>query len=368
MSPTTGGPSRSPNTTPTEVGIEEFSDLLLTAPGGVALLHALESEHRSDRYPWEFPADSRPDAASTAVEAVATMSFGQLVSVATMAAENVGGPWKSDSTENLSNAHRLALHRRPLAEAIADRFTGALGTDLDLEAQEWWTDTEGIERMPSVFADLDRVYCCGEFPWRGLWTVGAPPPEVHSDLVDVWEMYSGDSLSRWRLPVVGEPRVWEIHRPDDWIRLVATYPARPGSSHSGWELPGPNQHRSELGDVVERSDGAAGRTDVRVAMPDWSAVGRDVDAVHLSWAGMIACEGHVVPVPSLGSDVVTMLRYWRTERTLWLNDRFGRPEPMPAPELDGEIEIHAISVVEDIERRASDRADLVHILGRDPFV
>ena len=66
-------------------------------------------------------------------------------------------------------------------------------------------------------------------------------------------------------------------------------------------------------------------------MPDWAAVAAEFDGVHLSWAGFLSAEGYV---SDLDGDDVTMLRYWFSERTLWLRDVFGEPIPLEAPNSD----------------------------------
>ena len=55
------------------------------------------------------------------------------------------------------------------------------------------------------------------------------------------------------------------------------------------------------------------------------------DGIHLSWAGFITGEGRVV---DLGDGDVTMLRYWFSERTLWLGDVFGEPLSAPDPQIN----------------------------------
>jgi len=52
---------------------------------------------------------------------------------------------------------------------------------------------------------------------------------------------------------------------------------------------------------------------------------------------MMTCEGHVIDVPELGKGVVSMVRYWASERTLWLNDVLDIPAPLDAPSLSGRI-------------------------------
>ena len=105
-------------------------------------------------------------------------------------------------------------------------------------------------------------------------------------------------------------------------------------------------------------------------MPDWAAVADDHDAVHLTWAGALGAEGHVVGVPELGPRTVTMLRYWRAEQTLWLRDCFGDADPLPAPWIEPEERRDdqplAVDVTVDRERAAIDRRSLRTFLGRDP--
>ena len=81
------------------------------------------------------------------------------------------------------------------------RFGPGLQTDIDREAQEWWTtdpnEFDIAERGPR-FTDLELVYGNGEFPWQGLWTVTDPPAATHEALGWVSE-FTG-TITRWRLP------------------------------------------------------------------------------------------------------------------------------------------------------------------------
>lgn len=175
-----------------------------------------------------------------------------------------------------------------------------------------------------LFRDFDRVYGCGEFTWAGLRTVSDPSADAHAALVQAWEIFPGP-VSRWRLPLSGKVRVWEIHRPADWIRLVEAYPRQVDRPHGGWELPGPNQRQGDVAELLAVPDQHAVRDHVeRHLVPDWGAVAADYDGVHLSWAGFLTTEGHVSDV---GAGGTTML-YWKSERTLWLADVFaeGRRE------------------------------------------
>jgi hypothetical protein len=345
----------------------DFATMLLAAPAGVSLVQALEVEHRADVSWFDSAPDADFAAVRAAVDSVEAMSLGHLVRRAVSAAERFAGPWIPDAPTHLARAFRLAQARSPIAAAVAERFGEALRAACHLDAQEWWASAYDEDRIGPLFGDHREVYCCGELNWQGLWTVSDPPPEVHDDLVDVWELFPGP-ISRWLVPIDPSARVFEVHAPDDWARLVATFPHMTDSSHGGWELPGPNQHPQDVHEVEVASAGSAARHDVRVAMPDWPSVAADYDGVHLSWAGMLTAEGHVIPVPELGPEVVTMVRNWRSERTLWLHDVFDVPQPRPAPSLSGRVNNDfGIATTGDPTRRARDQRVLTVLLGQNPF-
>lgn len=347
-----------------EVHESPFVEALLAAPAGVALLARLEAEHRRDVGWFESPPGSDPDAVAAAVGSVGIMSFGRLVERAVDAAQALAGPWTSDAPQSLVGAYRHAEARRPIAEAVHERFGARLHRPGDPRCQEWW-DTDPLRRScpdRTLFRDFHQVYGSGEFTWAGLWTATGPPVAAHGALIAAWEMDEGP-ISRWRLPVRLGPRVWEIHRPDDWVRLVETYPKSAGRTHDGWELPGPNQHAADIAGLVSLPGQHGVRTKVsRHLLPDWQAVATDYDGVNLSWAGFLTTEGYV---SDLGAGGVAMLRYWASERTHWLADVFDEPAPIGAPALSHSgIGALGVDVRVDSARRARDLVTLHRLLGR----
>jgi hypothetical protein len=342
----------------------DFEDACLASPAGVALLAALEARERDDSRPFEPPTGSAPVAVDAAVKTVMSMSFGQLCSAAVDAAETLVGPWVGTAADAAATAYRDAEARRPIAAVIAERFDRRLHSPMLPDLQQWWTaarEVGSIADRPPLFDNLDVVYGNGEFSWGGLWTVTAPPEETHDDLVGVWEMFPGP-ISRWRLPVSDSPRVHEIHRPEDWQALVAAHPAHARHPHGGWELPGPNQRIDQSGLIeLPQQRAAVDRLSAHL-LPDWLRVADSFDAVHLSWAGFITSEGYV-NVADNGS--TTMLRYWGSERTHWLRDCFGEPEPLDAPVLSGRVNGDlGVSLLADDHRQTTDRELLGHLLGR----
>ena len=342
----------------------DLVDAIVGAPAGASLLAALELPHvvAPDDRPHRLgpPPRTDPGAVEAAADAVAAVSFGDVMAAAVGAAERYAGPWSGESERSLPLVLRDAPARRPIAEAVVARFGPQLEAGIDLGAQEWWMsdlDPEAHADVLPSLSRLDEVYCCGEFPWGGVWGASGPKTEAHQALATVWEI-EPEPVTRWRLPVATPPRVWEIHRPEDWARLVEAHPSEPSRLHSGWELPGPNQHVGRLDAVFAISGQRAVQAGVLQRNPDWRAVADAWDGVHLSWAGFLTSEGTISTLPD-GS--VTMLRYWSSERTRWLRDVFGEPEPLPSPAL---LEGAGLEAALDAARAARDRRWLVAQLGR----
>ena len=339
--------------------------MLLEAPVGVALLAKLEGLCRRDG-PWfGGPEGCQPEAVARAVDAVGELTIGSLIALALEGAHDIAGPWIPKAATELAKAYRCADGRAAIAEALATRFASALHSGVDRSAQEWWNGPWPAGRNVEervCFRDFGKVYGAGEFTWDGFWTVTDPPPEAHDQLIGAWEI-DDEPISRWHLPLRPDVRLFEIHRPGDWAGLVARYPQVARFPHAGWELPGPNQSHSDVRGLVAGGYRHGARDEVVAHLvPDWRAVAADFDGVHLSWAGFLTTEGYI---SDLADGSVTMLRYWSSERTLWLADVFGEPQPLPAPTLTGcYCGVLGATAQTDAARQESDRAELTVILGR----
>lgn len=331
-------------------------EALIEAPAGVALLARLEAEERATMSSddnasgwWEAPRQSDPDAVDRAAERVAEMSFGSLLALAVSAAFSIAGPWNETAPSSLAFAYELAAQRQPIATAIVDHFGAQLGAKADLDAQEWWCGESGDQTELSTFTH--------------------PPPEVHEDLVGVSDVLYG-RVSRWHLPVTQEVRVWDVHQPSDWVTLVESYPAYPEASedapYPGWELPGPNQDRWNAQALLANANQHAARSAVRKRVSiDWDALAADYHGLHLSWAGFLTTEGYI---SDLGDDDITMLRYWGSETTVWFDDVFGDPMPLPPVEISHSVtgKQAGVDVATDEKRKARDTQILYGLLGRLP--
>lgn len=341
-----------------------FAEELLRAPAGVALLARLEVTQRDD-VPWfGCPSDCNLNAVQRAASSVWEMPYGELLEMAVSASEHLAGPWSGQALLSLPYLYGQAMNRRPIAEAVSERFHTELHRDGDFGAQQWWYEDpqDSTHLATPCFANYSSVYGNGEFTWDGIWTVTDPPPEVHDALISACDLF-GRPTSRWLLPVRADARVWNINGPEDWARLVETYPKVATRPHAGWELPGPNQHRSDTKMLRSVATQHAVRAEIAVhVLPDWEGVAVDFDGVHLSWAGFLTSEGYISDLSDGG---VTMMRYWGSERTLWLHDVFEEPEPLAAPALTGSVGGGVgIDASSDAERQASDRSVLKRLLDR----
>jgi hypothetical protein len=352
------------------VSPDELVDRLLEAPLALAALadHAGLLPLLTSPEAATVPVDAE-DRVARSVEQLGRQTFGELMAGAVEVGTLRVGPWISEGPDTAAAAYALAGVLRPLAEAVVRRFFDDLVRPVALGAQEWWACALEHRHAPvRLFEDYDDVYDGGEFTFAGLWTVTDPPAEVHGGLAAAWEL-DFPPVSRWRLPVRSTARTYEIVTPDDWARLVRTYPytgPTVGSrrEHTSWSIAYP-----DTGSIagVRRLAAVEGQRASAVApaghrQPDWRAVAADYDGVHLMWAGFLTAEGFVA-VDDAGT--ATVLRYWLSERTLWLHDVFGDPTPLPEPTFEdlGEPS-YGVDVRTDLERQARDRHALTVRLGR----
>lgn len=221
--------------------VDGFVEAVMASPLGVSWLAVLESGPAAGPGRSMTSPISDPAAVAAAVDLIGEMSFGRLVDAAVFAAVMESGPWMGDAPAKIAAAYRQAEQRAPIAEAIAKRFGEQLHAPIDHASQQWFTDgSPWLEARAPLFGRFDDVCGAGEFPWAGLWTATDPPLEAITEMVGAWEYETGP-ITRWCLPVRTEARVFEIHCPADWARLVSAHP-RPADPHPGWELPGINQH------------------------------------------------------------------------------------------------------------------------------
>lgn len=149
----------------------------------------------------------------------------------------------------------------------------------DAMSGEWWSFPGlGGVRMPSSSRRL---------PGLGAVELAAEEDSLGADRAGL----------RHLRPSAPDPRVFEVHGPDDWARLVSSYPFDVSRSRRGtwWQSTG---------------------IDGSWFLPDWSRVADEWDAVHVSVHGYLTTAGEPVPVPG-GHSVLTG---WSPDCTFWLCD------------------------------------------------
>ncbi len=218
--------------------------------------------------------------------------------------------WLTDHVEVVQRVVRDGPRLRPLAEAILSQpATGWWFGPLDRASQmvAWGP---GGSPPPADLADLPRPVPARRSPTD--WERYAQKPE--------WGLYTStafDGLSafvtgaseeagdlgpltlpfpRHLLRISPTARVFEIDGPDAWRRLCLTYPApEPGGLTGG------------------------------LVVPDFAAVARDWDGVHVTLGGLLT--GDQVRLDGPGG--ATALQGWDTEATVWLRWVFDEVTRLP---------------------------------------
>lgn len=100
------------------------------------------------------------------------------------------------------------------------------------------------------------------------------------------------------IPVRGLESTYEIHTPQDCVRLCRDYPLEVSASR-----------RQDWYRVTGRTG--------RWVIPDWEQVASGWDAVHLTTLGYLSGATRALPVDT---DTATVLAGWNPDTTLWLTD------------------------------------------------
>lgn len=121
-----------------------------------------------------------------------------------------------------------------------------------------------------------------------------------------------DRAATQRVDPPADAAVLELDSPEAWLDLCRRHPLDVTASrrHDWYRTTG---------------------TSTRWVLPDWSAVAREVDAVHLTVGGYLATAGRALP---LGDGRATTLAGWDPDCTYWLVDVPDPRQPAEAWERD----------------------------------
>lgn len=152
--------------------------------------------------------------------------------------------------------------------------------------------------------------------WSGSWwskpvfadltSTTRPLPGLGSATL-VWEEDSMgfDHAEIWPLDCAPGARVYEVDGPDDWAALVRAYPLEVTASrrHDWYRVTG--------------RDGAW-------AIPDYPAVAKEWDAIHVTVAGYLTTATRSIQIDD---ERATVLAGWEPDQTWWLTDTLTNPAP-----------------------------------------
>jgi hypothetical protein len=118
----------------------------------------------------------------------------------------------------------------------------------------------------------------------------------------------------WPVRATRPPRIYEIDSPQAWTDLVARYPL-----DLTWS------RRHDWYNVTHQ--------DRRWCIPDWAAVGREFDAVHLTVLGYLTTATRLLELDDCSA---TLLAGWNPDQTWWLTDTLTTErEPERWTQTDG---------------------------------
>lgn len=211
---------------------------------------------------------------------------------------------------------------RPLAELVVQAPAASWWWEPAAREHQRWlgcTHHPTLARGPAVAAAVQAAAYGGAW-WSGpvgdtVWTTRGDL-DLHGlpavGLACAEDAFGEEPFEVWALCADPRARVYEVHAPADWARLAGAYPLDVAGSHEWYRWTG---------------------RDGPWIKPDWSAVARDWDGVHVSVGGYLSTAGTAV-----GS---TLLAGWDADQTLWLRDVFsdvrqlstwqGRPGPDAIP-------------------------------------
>jgi hypothetical protein len=277
-------------------------DLVALAADSATVLQALRMSVDRARY-WQGPDGEDQALVPAAVAAV-------LGPVAAAVAAAPGCRWWESAMDPGRQWYVQFLGGHPLDEP---QLTGAAE-----RVAAWCEGTSGRE------AELRRDPPEPLGAWSGPWwsdpalsglpvTTRSVPGLAALRLALVEDGMGWEQARCWPLRPRPGARVYEVDGPDAWSALVTWYPLDVTRSrrHDWWHATG--QEGSWL-------------------IPNYQAVARDYDAVHVSVLGYLTTAGVAVPAGA-GDHARTLLAGWDPDATWWLTDSLapaGRPDEWAA--------------------------------------
>ena len=275
---------------PPQTSVDDVVSTLAAArwpvPGPRELLAALDRAVGSARY-WQEPDGEDVLAAVPAVRAALT-PVAQLIADSAHTAcwaqpflpsAQWSVVWHEEGRPDLDRAGRTADLDTWYAEALAEEARARRERPADPAANlsgMWWSAPPSV--LPRTTRDL-----------------GATGP-VGLGLVEDSSGWRNATVRRVAVPP--GTRVTEIDGAEAWVDLCRRFPLDVTASR-----------RHDWYRTTGRSEGSW-------VQPNWAAVAREADALHLSAAAYLSTAGSALPV---GQGATTVLAGWDPDATVWLN-------------------------------------------------
>lgn len=285
-----------------EIPIDERVEQLISCPAGCAFLLIAE-EHYSR---------------------ISDLAEPEPAFLATGAAIEAISPWRAEGNAWLkAEALRHGPRLRPLAAAILDQPGIAWWwAPLDRDAQLWTTQASHepfppAGAFPTPTAPPNRSERYAQIPDRAIYTSTAYDDLsalLVAGLTNLGDWIVKPPIERKRIRVRADARVVEIHDAQSWHSFVHRYPTFGAHKTHWWEGMPHDTPWGQGGGFV----------------PDWAAVARKWEGVHVSLWGMLMIEQVRV---GEGND---WTEHWGQsgECTLWMRDVFADIEDIePIGEL-----------------------------------
>ncbi len=197
----------------------------------------------------------------------------------------------------------------------ADYFAAAAEQLVNASGARWWWERMDRGRQFVLgttgrpfgvgHAEGEHVHNFRDVGWAlpngAISTTGLGSALPAIELCDVEAMSRVDwPVGCWHLPIDEDARVFEVLVPSDWLDLCERYPRVRLNPREWLEW---------------------GISCPRALSPDWLAVARDWDAVHISMSGLITTVG----LPLVSGIYGVLIEGIDTERTVWFRSAFGTP-------------------------------------------
>ena len=271
---------------------------------------------------------------------------------------DAAGYWGEPGAEDRALASAAAAQAlRPVAAALVAAPTNRWwDSPADLERQRYaqYLDSAAFDE-PMLSGAADRVAAWVTDTVRGEAALRGEPEEPLGAWSGHWwsdPAMSGLPVTTRALPGLGAARLVMVEDGLGW-KLARCWPLRPRAGVRIYEVDGPaawaalvarfplEVTRSRRHDWW-RATGQSGRW----LIPDYQAVAREYDAVHVSVLGYLTTAGVAVPVPASSAKAAapadgetrTLLAGWDPDATWWLTDVLspdGQPEDWAADDGGG---------------------------------